>query len=393
MTTTQTAAQLRQQRAALVDEAQRIADTSLGQPLTPEQRKKFNDLYRQAEALNVQIAEAVGIETELQANIRTNPGKGLVSNFRDGLQEVRDTGAKRRVNFDPNALLRYMTPASNSAGKSAFTATGATQLQSVENYTWLDRLQLNTVDRNNTVIPYIARANRATAANKAYADEVGISDYVVSSTAIALKNYYVRLSVHGDVLRDAATADLEATLFNAAREDVLRQIAFDVLLGSGSSNNITGIANTANIQTFAHSDVIADYSTLTKAARYLMDTANVSDPGQLIALMHPKAWEAFANLQAGTDGQPLQTPPQIAGLSWYPYNRIPTNQGTGTDTSLYVFDPSKWTLHMENSYEISTNTGPGMTRDMVDIVVLMRAHLTTIDPASAVVVTGIEFAA
>jgi HK97 family phage major capsid protein len=387
--------ELRQAKATQVDELKKFAAIAAKRSLTETEREQVEQVRDRANILTAAIEQREEVEREGRNNALSRAGKGSAAalmQFREAYREVREVGQKRRVKFDPAALMRAMTPASNSAGKTTFTGTANLKVQPTENISWIDRLAIDSVERNNTVVPYISRADRLTPQNKDYTAQLSGQGYTVSGYTVALSNYYCYLQVHNDVMRDAAQPDLEAMIFDAARGDIMRQIAYDVLLGTGSSNNITGISSTANVQSLSWSSgYLSDYSALVRAARLLMVNAGTADASNLISVMHPMLWEQLALLQAGTDGQPLQVPPQIAGVQLYPYSRIPVNQGTDTDeTTLYVFDPSRWTLYSEGYYEISTMTGPDMDRDYANLLVLMRADLATYDPASAVKITAIK---
>jgi HK97 family phage major capsid protein len=387
--------ELRQAKATQVDELKKFAAIAAKRSLTETEREQVEQARDRANILNAAIEQREDSERTGQQNALTMAGKGsaaALAHFREAYRDVREVGQKRRVKFDPATLFRAMTPASNSAGKTAFTGTANLRVQPTENISWLQRLAIDSVERNNTVVPYISRTDRLTAQNKDYTSQLNGQAYVVSGYTVALSNYYCYLQVHNDVMRDAAQPDLEAMIFDAARGDIMRQVAYDVLLGAGASNNITGINSTANVQSLSWSGgYLSDYSALVRAARLLMVNAGTPDASGLVSVMHPLLWEQLALLQAGTDGQPLQVPPQVSGIQLYPYSRIPVNQGTDTDeTTLYVFDPSRWTLYTEGYYELSTMTGPDMDRDYANILVLMRADLATYDPASAVKITAIK---
>ncbi len=343
--------ELRQAKATQVDELKKFAAIAAKRSLTETEREQVEQVRDRANILTAAIEQREEVEREGRNTALSRAGKGSAAalmQFREAYREVREVGQKRRVKFDPAALMRAMTPASNSAGKTTFTGTANLRVQPTENISWIDRLAIDSVERNNTVVPYISRADRLTPQNKDYTGQLSGQGYTVSGYTVALSNYYCYLQVHNDVMRDAAQPDLEAMIFDAARGDIMRQIAYDVLLGTGASNNIQGINSTANVQSLSWSSgYLSDYSALVRAARLLMVNAGLSDASNLISVMHPLLWEQLALLQAATDGQPLQVPPQIAGVQLYPYSRIPVNQGTDTDeTTLYVFDPSRWTLYI-----------------------------------------------
>lgn len=360
---------------------ERYADIAATRSLTTEERDDVNRLRETAKDMTTR--------QQLLAGRTTTAANPSISDFRTALKESRETGAKRRVT-SPGFLRSVMTPLSGSAGKTAYSEVKGVQLQETENFAWIERL--NNLDgvRNGTQYPYIGRNNRVTAQNKGYTDAFNGQGYIVDSHTVQLKNYSVFLQVHNDVFRDAATDDLETVILGAARADVLRQIAYDVLVGDASSNNIDGIANTAGVQTFAHGNYISDFSPVVRAVRRLMTGANLADPSQAIAVMHPLLWEQFALLQGATDGQPLQVPPAIQGVQMYPYSRLSVTEGNDQDSStMFVFVPSRWNLFTEGYFELMAATGPDMDRDYTNVHVLLRADVKSIDPAAACLVTGI----
>lgn len=385
--------QLKQKRAAHLDALQALVDVAETRALTNEERERTKQLRGQIEAANAQIEAA---EAQEAAELRTaeqqagNSAKKEARAMIAGIREARNTGGKQRVEYRPEMMMRAaMTPASNSAGKSAYTGTDSVQLQATEDLSWLNLLTIDTVTRNGETKPYIKRANRTTPDNKAYTDSTTEQAMVVDAYTVALKNYYVRLAVHNDVLRDSADANLEQVLFGAARQDIQRQIAYHVLYGPGT-NAFTGLTSTADIQTVAGGGVaISDYKLITEAFEKLMSNANVN-PQSVAVLMHPKVWKQFADLE-DTTGQPLMRPKELQDVPFIAYSRIPTDQGASDDeTSIIVADFSQWVLNAEGYYEISTESGPNMAKDYSDMMLTFRADLKTIDPASAVVITAVQ---
>ena len=392
--------QLKQERAQKIDALSALGDvaTKENRGLSATDLAEVTRLKNEIQGMDLDILRAETEEIRELDRARENAGGARTSSiardrkaFLDAAREIRQAGGSKRVQYDPEIFFRAMTPASNSAGKSAYTGTDRVQLQATENLAWLDNLMIDPVTRNGQTVPFIKRTNRLTPQNKAYADELTGQAYVVDAYTVALSNYYTYLEIHNDVLRDAADRNLEEVLFEATRQDIMRQIAYDVLFGTGGSNNLTGIASTADILTIdLDGEYISSFSPIVDAAAKLMTESDV-DPANLVAIMHPNLWAQFASLQAGTDGQPLQRPTQIAGMPFYPYRRIPIDQGTGQDeTTIVVADLSKWVLYSDGFYELSSQTGPNMKRDYTDAVATFRVDLATIDPGSACLIQAVK---
>lgn len=394
--------QLLRMRDEALQEAQAIHQKAENEKrnLTDQEKKAWEDAVNnfdrarlEIEARNIEEAESRGdqVTTSQLVNLRSNEARG----FMDAIQGAYKGGGSASYTWSPERYFkRAMTPLTASAGGVITQSTSPNiYLQATANLAWMR--ELTTVEaRNNSKHPYIKRANRLSAATKGYSDALTASGYITDSHTVDYVNYYAWITVHNDVIRDQADGgNVFAAAQEAARGDILRAAAYDILYASGAANadsgtpKIGGVVNYTDVLTRDASATggLTNYDEFTLAAKSLMaknvDTSNIS------VLMSPGVTQQWANF-SDTTGQPLMMPEPLKNWRWYTSSLLPENEGGGSETSVFIGDFSKINLFMDPAVTITLDQRSA-EYDWTGFLVVMRADMHLFEPDHLYVLSGI----
>lgn len=156
-------------------------------------------------------------------------------------------------------------------------------------------------------------------------------------------------------LLDQSPVNFDEVIFRDLVADYASKVDTQVIAGTGSSGQVTGIRGTAGIETIALTDVgVGDLYKKIADAVQRVHTKRFQPP--TVIVMHPRRW-AFLTAASDTTGRPLVLPgsnnPQNAiatftavaaeqvvgsmhGLPVVTDPNIPTNLGTGTDEDVVL---------------------------------------------------------
>ena len=167
---------------------------------------------------------------------------------------------------------------------------------------------------------------------RAEAAAVAESDPTFTNVEFAPKSLAVQVKVSEELLQDSV--NIGSALQNSLSQALALEVDRAALLGSGSSNQPTGLDNFSSINTESmgtNGAALTDYSNVLDAIQAMQE----DNAGETTALiMAPRTLRTYNGL-VDTTGQPLRRPNSIANLPFLETTQIPIDQtqGTATDAS------------------------------------------------------------
>lgn len=212
----------------------------------------------------------------------------------------------------------------------------------------------------------------------------------LGEVALSANSLAVVIRVSRELLQDSVNIDsiIDTTIANAFSIEVDRAALF----GSGTSNEPTGLVNTAGVQTTdmaVNGAALAGYGEVLSHLQALSD-ANVNLDG-VASLMAPRTQFALAALTA-TDNQPLMAPEPWASVRKLPTTAVPVNQdqGTANDASSIITGDFR-DLYIGMRQELQVQRLNERYADTLEVGFLasMRYDIAITRPASFSILRGI----
>jgi len=193
----------------------------------------------------------------------------------------------------------------------------------------------------------------ATAAWRAEAGSVAVSAPTFGNVQFAPKSLAVLVKASQELLEDST--NVETALMHSLSHSLGSEIDRVALLGSGSGNEPTGLANMSGgineLSMGTNGSAISDYTDVLDAVKLLQDDNAGTVSG---AIMAPRTHRVFAGL-ADTTGQPLRRPFTLEGVPFLETGQIgiTDTQGTASDASkMFLGDFSDLIIGMRSRMRI-----------------------------------------
>lgn len=237
------------------------------------------------------------------------------------------------------------TPAIRAALSEGTDSAGGFTVPTIISAEFIDRLRkrmrvvqsgARTVQLTESYKQNLARITGDVApAWRAEAGAVAETDATLDSVAFVAKSLANVTKVSRELLQDSL--NIEDILERSISQSFALELDRAALLGSGASNQPTGIVNTSGIGTVtsaANGDQITNYSKLVTAKQTLLD-ANVDGPYS--AIMAPRTEAKFGSL-LDTTNQPLQRPQFLDDVTFRSTTQIGVadTQGTASNASKII---------------------------------------------------------
>lgn len=189
-------------------------------------------------------------------------------------------------------------------------------------------------------------------------------------------------------ISDGGAQAIERELITALSQ----QIDAAALVGTGSSNQPTGVLNTTGvtINTNGTNGTTAEWAMATRAIREVQ-TRNADVTG-LIA--HPRTWATLAGL-ADTTGQPLRAPEYASAITQHSTTGVPADLTVGSATTcslMFAGDWSRLLIGVRPSISIRIIRDSSRYVDELSTVIIahVRADIALEQPAAFSVEKGIK---
>ena len=170
-------------------------------------------------------------------------------------------------------------------------------------------------------------------------------------------------------------------------EAIASEVDRVALLGSGSSNEPTGVANITGVNEVAKSaSALSDFSDIITAQQLILeDNGEVGDA----MIMAPRTYAELAKLE-DTTGQPLQAPAPVSSLRRLVTSKIPTNGGTGTnESSIYLGDFSQLKIGVRSNPRVEILRERFSDNLQYGFLVYQRVDVQVFHAGSLAKITGI----
>ena len=167
---------------------------------------------------------------------------------------------------------------------------------------------------------------------------------------LVAKSLAVRVQATAELAQDSP--DFGSQLLRAMGRALALELDRVGLVGSGLSNQPTGIANTASINTIAAVGV-PNYFKLVNGIQRLLESNVPLEQAERNAIMSPRSWGTMETM-ASADGDPVALPRALERTAFRPTTSIPNNLGAGTNKSLIImgdFSDLVMGVRMEASVE------------------------------------------
>ena len=364
--TTKTLRQLQEERAELNEEIINLVEKSKQADLTKSEFRRYNDLRDKKDAIDVEIEltkkSIQNLSTEAGEWLNGTPDKGVRVSMKgeecsltDVVKRAHETGKATFDVKDAKQLLgihnRVITPSSNGGSNvTVMSADDSVLLQSTPNTDFLSRFRTVTTENNRRYAYWKRGADRPVAETKGYTDALTGTDGTMSAYTVGLHNYYVYLTLHNDIYRDAI-GGLDEAIRNAVATSIREKVATDILFGAAGGNNLQGMETYTGVQSYNYaSGTIDDYSILLRARQMLLEK-NVNWSNCSV-IMSPAVGTEFAELKGTVEMQPLMMPRAIENLqnSWYETNLITVDGNS--ESKMIVGDLSQFTLFIGGEFEM-----------------------------------------
>ncbi len=265
---------------------------------------------------------------------------------------ARGRSSMERTNVEPGEVLRALAVGAQTEGERRALSEGT---DSAGGYTVPEVLSTQMIDslRKKSRVFQLGAGSIPLDSNKhtfaklvsdpspawrAELDSVGTGDPTFGSIEFAPKSLAVLVRVSEELLQDSV--NIGASLNRSLAEALALEVDRVALLGSGSSNEPTGLENMSSVQSISlgtNGAAIADYTPLLDAIEDLQE-ANAGDVSG--AVMAPRTLRVFNGLTDST-GQPLRRPSSIESMPMLQSTQVPIDQTQGTATnasSIYLGD-------------------------------------------------------
>lgn len=214
------------------------------------------------------------------------------------------------------------------------------------------------------------------------------SDPTFARVTFEPKSLAVLVKVSRELLEDSLNIGTELPrILAAAMAQELDRVVF---LGTGSSNEPSGLDTISGVLALAHDSTIDDYSPLVTARRNLM---RENAQGISAWIMHPDTEAVFGGL-ADTTGQPLAYPPVLdrpTPMRWLTTTQLPTDLGTGTnETTIYAGDFTKLAIGIRSAVTVQVLRERYADTGQYGFVCHMRADVAAIQPKALLRITGVQ---
>lgn len=413
---------LREQRAALCDQARALIDNNPGDSFTPRLGAQVDKLYDQIDKLDRDIrrhersieagrdgahnrepGEWYNVETGRRIPIAhkgDNIRATLAPAFKDagtagerhGLAEfVRGIAGMRTHESVRNAL----SGGTDSAG--GFTLPAYLQLQMLEALVPASSL-LNAgagvavLDEGAKSFRIAKVATVPTAAWRAESGNVASSEPTFGSVDLVPRSLAFTFKVSRELLADAV--NLEPALLTAIGQAFAKELDRAGLRGTGTAPEIRGILNTSGIQSVTNGANGASLATTayTNFVSALQAILAADGPTPTAAIMAPRSLTGLVGL-LDTTNQPRRKPPIIEEWQFHSTSAIPVNLtvGSSTDcTELYVADFSKCSYFFREGISIQKLSELYAATGEIGFVAHVRVDLGVFYPSAFAVVTGVR---
>jgi HK97 family phage major capsid protein len=215
-------------------------------------------------------------------------------------------------------------------------------------------------------------------------DQPAFGDFTLRAHTWAL---LVRVS--RELLEDAI--NLDATLRSVFATTASLALDKAVLFGSGTDDEPLGLANQPGVQTISmgvNGGTLTGWGKILDAALAL-ETANAGDITAIVAA--PRTGRALYGASDST-GQPLQTPPRLAGVPVLTTTSLPVDEAQGTAanaSSVFLGDWREVLVGMRTQLQISVLQERYADNGQIGFVLWMRGDVQMARPASMARIVGV----
>ncbi|MCH2085259.1 MAG: phage major capsid protein [Saprospiraceae bacterium] len=404
--------ELKQERSELLDKMEIVLDKVKGEKrdFTNVEAEELRQLRTKVEGLNSeitiqQINEVKKDElAELKAENREFQRQDLERKLNGKVQKITPSifAASARALFNGNVnevnngnlndILEVQKRAGTSTSYSSaiqnpLIASDIIFTTLAQSY--LDQLGVDVFDlkANYYQLPKVTGYPTVTAFNEG--DQITDSDITVDAVKFDVKNYYILVRVHNNVLRDAGTLTdqiIQGAFTRAINDKMLKEI----LHGTTGSKGFNGIDNVSGTLTVdAGSATLSNYDKIVEAYTDLMGQ-NV-DASKIGFLANSTVAKQFGQIKA-TDNQPLEKPQILTTMPMVYSQAVKSDYGASSDeTRAYIADWSTVKLGVEGQYNMRL-VERYADYDQTAFMVVVRADLKLFEPNFACIIENIATA-
>lgn len=217
---------------------------------------------------------------------------------------------------------------------------------------------------------------------------IGESDPTFGRVVFEPKSLAVIVRVSRELLEDSLNIDTALPQILAA--SMAQELDRVVFLGTGSSNEPSGLDTLTDVQELAHDATITNYSALVTARRDLM---RQNAAGITAHVMHPDTEAVFGGL-TDTTNQPLNYPAVLDRpnpMRWLTTTKLPTDLGGGSnETTIYCGDFNQLVIGIRNDIRVEILRERYADNHQYGFVCHMRADVAAIQPKALLRITGVQ---
>ena len=156
------------------------------------------------------------------------------------------------------------------------------------------------------------------------------------------------------------------------------------LVGSGTSNEPTGIRNTTGVTQVSMGTNGAAITDFSEMLDLLRDLRAANAPGTGAAIMAPRTLRTIDGF-ADTTGQPLRLPPALAATDFRATSQVPTDETQGTSSaasSVFFGDWSQVWIGVRTSFRLQTLQERYADNLQLGFLAYLRADIAIAQPAA-----------
>jgi len=288
--------------------------------------------------------------------------------------EARDLSTSSVANVSPPELSEYLFQRLRPA--SVALLSGITTL---------------STDREQIIWPKLTQD--VTPAFVAEGALIPESDPAFQNLTAVPRKISVRTVISNEVVDDSVPAITDVLSANIALRLALK-LDLAVFEGDGTANSITGLKNTAGIQTVSMGTNGSTFSNLDPFADAIGLLNSVNAGGEYVVVMSPAVWQALSKIKVGSAfNTPLLTAPEIYGAPIYVTSQLSSTetQGTASTTmSAYIYAPSQLVLVRRMDATIEFDRSRLFDHDQSEMRGKLRADLLVPNPEAVVRIVGIK---